>query len=126
MLRNLDLSNILHIQDYHVEKLLDYNLRLLEHLNISGCIQLTNLSLECVARQNIRIKSLNAATNTNYTWHGVVEVLYKCEALDSADFSHCPNVKFFGCITRLSNHPLRSRYETICVALIEEAAYGSM
>ena len=106
MLQTLNLSDILHIQDYHVEKLLDYNLRLLEHLTINGCIQLTNKSLECVARQRNRIKTLNATTNTNYTWHGVVEVLYKCEALDSIDFSYCPNVKFFGCITRLSNHPL--------------------
>ncbi len=106
ILQTLDLSDILHIQDYHVEKLLDYNLRMLEHLTINGCIQLTNRSLECVARQRNRIKTLNATTNTNYTWHGVVEVLYNCEALNCVDFSHCPNVRFFGCITRLSNHPL--------------------
>ena len=105
-LQSLDISDVLHLQDYHVEKLLDYNLRQLKNLNISGCIQLTNKSLEAVSRQRNRIKSLLANTNNNYTWPGVVDLLYNCEALDVVDFSNCPNIKFFGCITRLSHHPL--------------------
>ena len=80
-----------------------------------------------MARQRNRIKTLNATTNTNYTWHGVVEVLYKCEALDSIDFSVIvPNVKFFGCITRLSNHPFGQRSKAICVEITEEIATRGM
>lgn len=98
-LTHLDISEVVFIRDDHVEKLV-VDLPILTHLNINGCIQLTDRTLIAISQTKMRFKSIEAAMNTNYTDSGVMEIMFLCERLEKLDLSYCSNLRFVGLLTR--------------------------
>ena len=102
-LHSLDLSDIKHITDDDIERLIDKDLMHLHTLNVSGCRALTNRTLFAVGRTNHRFRSLSCAKNLNYTYEGVNDVMLKCESLVKFDLAFCPGVKHFGVIMHVGD-----------------------
>ena len=102
-LRMLNVSDIPYIQDEHMERLVDKDLVHLHTLTVSGCQQLTDRTLNAVARTNNRFIGLFAARNINYTFEGVNNLLLRCENLEKLDLSFCPRVAHLGVIIHVGD-----------------------
>jgi hypothetical protein len=74
------------------------DLNVLTHLNISGCVLLSDDALSSIAKYGCsRFRSLLAAKNNLFTNIGA-DIILKCENLECLDFSDCPNIKLLEAI----------------------------
>ena len=101
-LKYLDISYCFNISDYGM-KMLIYEKKCLQTLNIAGCKLVTNNTLSSVASVCDYLLYLNVSELGNITDKGIRFIRMGCKKLNYLNVSYCPKLNY-GCITKMLQH----------------------
>ena len=96
---SLNIGGLLALTDSDIDHL-TRNLALLNELDISHSLKLTDVSLQSIALSPFhkRLTSLKCTHNTNFSQGGMQQVLVHCTNLLTLDLSHCISVNHIGIV----------------------------
>eukprot|EP00981_Chlorochromonas_danica_P006633 scaffold1446_cov175-Ochromonas_danica.AAC.11 len=102
-LLSLDLSNNFFVTDSFLTRLAQ-SLRLLQHLDISQCINVSDGGVITIANTiSPRLLTFHCSDNPKVTFKGANELLMRAEQLIDLDFSNCPRLEFIGIVIETDN-----------------------